>query len=418
MTMKRQTAIAAALIVLLCPAAGRSEEGYSVSVKGSVSGYAATGDRKLDDTRDLTGSNEGLQTWFKTPANLTLYFDGRYFGRSHGPENILREGYADWDAGRLTVRAGKQLIVWGRADKFNPTDVITPRNYELLSSDDDDQRFGVEGVQAKYHFADEYSFTAVGLPVFQSSRVSSGLLPAGITRDRSHESYASDNAQYGFKLDRSGESLDWSASYYRGFSTLPEVVLSDTMSLALENRRIWMAGLDFAATHGAWGIRGEAASVNLEKRAAMPELYPHSYVYTVLGVERTVSDTLTINLQWLHKRVSDFSDPRTAPLPFEALALGNALIHDQFDRVQDGVSLSLRDKWLLDTLRAEISMIYFIRHRDYLVKPELRYALNDQWSAAILADLYHGPDDSFLGGLRKNSLAYAELRYQFGPVVK
>ena len=84
--------------------------------------------------------------------------------------------------------------------------------------------------------------------------------------------------------------------------------------------------------------------------------------------------------------------------------MGNELIHDQLDRIQNGVSLNLRDKWLLDTLRAEISAVCFIKHHDYYVKPQMRYSLNDQWSVALFGDLYHGAGNSFLGTMRKNRL--------------
>jgi hypothetical protein len=414
----RITAIALALTFWMCPSVSWGDDAYSFGTKGYLSGYAASGDRKLDDEHGLSGSNAGVQAWFRTPAELSMYFDARYFGAGNRPENRLREAYLNWDAGKLNVRAGKEIIVWGRADRFNPTDVITPRNYEVLSFDDDDQRFGVEGMQGTYHVADAYSVIAVALPSFRSGTVPSGALPPGIIVSTEHEKYSSANAHWGLKLDRTGEALDWSVCYYRGFSTLPEVVLTNTMEPVLENRRIWMAGADFAASVGAWGLRGEAAYIDFEVQPLLSELYPHSYVYSVLGVERSLAETMTLNVQWLHRTIRDFTDPQTITGPFGQVALGNALIHNQFDKQQDGFSLSLRDKWLHETLTAELSGVYFIERHDYLIKPKLQYALTDQWQVSLLAELYQGPENSFFGGLRKNSLVYAELRYQFGPFEK
>ncbi len=418
MTVKRSTVMPALFIVLLSPAAARGEDGYTVAGKGSVGGYLASGDRKLDDKRGVAGSNAELQAWLKAPNELSLQFDARFFGSGRAPENALREAYVNWDAGNASIRAGKQIIVWGRADRFNPTDVITPRNYEILSRDDDDQRFGAEGVQLKYLITEQYSFTSLALPAFRSSRIPSGLLPPGVPADRSRENYSSDNAQWGFKLDKSGQTLDWSASYYKGFSTLPEITISNTKTAILQNRRIWMAGLDFAATTAVWGIRGEAAYVHFEEHAIMPELYPQSYIYAVLGAERTLVDTLTLNLQWLHRRIAHFTDPLAVQGPLGPIATGNAMIHNQFDRKQDGASVSIRDKWLQDALRVEISGVFFFKHHDYLIRPEAQYDLNDQWTVAVFADRYGGQDSSFFGGLRKNSVVYAELNYRFGPFAK
>lgn len=417
MIVKKLVAVLVLFVtVLLSPAKARGDDGYSVEVQGSLSGYASTGDRELDTSHGLVGGNAGLQTWFRTPVDFSLYLDGRYFGHNNRPENSLREGYLKWDTESLTVTAGKQIIVWGRADRFNPTDVVTPRNFEILTSEDDEQRFGVEGVQAKYHIANEYTVSAFALPAFRSSRVPSGLISPGTQENRDYEEYSSDNKQLGCKLDRTGQSLDWSVSYYRGFSTLPEVFVTSPIELTLENRNIWMAGADFASSFGSWGIRGEAAYVDFERRTLMPELYPHSYFYSVLGAEHTMTDTLTMNIQWLHRNLRDFTDPRTIPQPFGQIAMGNALIHNQFDKRQDGVSLNLRDKWLHDILLTELTSVYFFTRHDYLLRPKVEYALTDQWQLILLADIYRGPKDSFFGGLRDNTLTYAELRYQFGPL--
>ena len=411
--------VASSLLLIWLPTSVlRAEDVVSLEAKGYVSGYAASGNRKLDDNRDIIGSNAGVQTWVRMPDDLYLFADARHFSGVHEPEDSLREAYLNWTAGDLRIRAGKQIIVWGRADRFNPTDVISSRNYEVLAFDDDDQRFGAMGVEGKYRIDDAYAISALVLPTFHTSVIPSGILPVGITRSTEHEHYSSDNAQWGVKLDHSGGWLDWAVSYFDGFSSLPEIKLRNNIDLVLENAALRMIGVDFAASPGYWGIRGEAAYVDLENQKDIPALLPHAYFYSVLGVERTIAESMTLNIQWLHREINDFTDPRTIPGPIGQIAMGNALIHNQFDRIQNGVSISIRDRWLHDTLQAELSGVYFLVHHDYLLKPQIQYALSDHWSILMLADIYHGPDDSFLGGLRNNSLTYAELRYQFGPFVK
>jgi len=411
--------IAASLLCLRLPATiSQAEDVVTVEAKGYVAGYAATGTRKLDDRGAIFGSNDGVQAWIRRPDDLSFFIDARYFGNTQEPENNLREAYLNWTRGDVSIRAGRQVIIWGRADRFNPTDVITPRNYQILAFDDDDQRFGVVGTEAKYRIADAYTVSVLALPAFHSSVIPSGVLPAGIARSTEHERYSGENTQWGAKLDHSSGLLDWSISYFSGFSSLPEITLRNSTELALENRAMRMFGADFSTSPGSWGIRGEAAYVDLEREKVGSAFLPHSYFYSVLGVERTVAETMTMNVQWLYREIRDFTDPRTASGSFGQIALGNALIHNQFDRVQNGVSISLRDRWFHDTLQAELSGVYFFAHHDYLFKPQVQYALSDHWSLRMLADIYHGPDDSFLGGLRKNSLTYAELRYQFGPITK
>jgi hypothetical protein len=406
------------VFVLLGVTRSFAQEGASLEVKGYVSGLAASGDRKLDNSRDLGGANAGLQAWIRMPDDLSLYADTRYFYGIEDPDSRLREAYLSWSAGDLTIRAGKQIIVWGRADRFNPTDVITPRNYQVLAYDDDDQRFGAVGVHTAYHLGGAYSVSALVLPAFKSSIIPAGMLPAGMLRSIEHEAYFGSNTQWGVKFDRSGDRLEWSVSFFDGFSSLPEIVLSDTGGLALETRRLRMIGADGTASPGSWTIRGEAARIDLEERTDLPFLYPHSSFYSVLGAEHALIDTATLNVQWLHREVRDYADPRAVPMPLRELAMGNALIYNQLDRIQDGISVSIRDRWLHDTLAVELAGVYFLDRHDYLAKPQMKYALDDHWSILLLADIYRGPEDSFFGGLRKNSLAYAELRYQFGPLVR
>jgi hypothetical protein len=64
-------------------------------------------------------------------------------------------------------------------DRFNPTDVLTPRIYEILAFDGYDLRFGASGTQAAYALTEAYSATALVLPCFRSSRIPSGALPTG-----------------------------------------------------------------------------------------------------------------------------------------------------------------------------------------------------------------------------------------------
>jgi len=407
---------AAVLLFLFLPASiSRGEEAVSLEVKGYVSGYAASGNRKLDDERDIAGSNTGMQMRLRMPGELSLFADARYFSGIHAPEGRLREVYLNWIAGDLTLRAGQQIIIWGRADRFNPTDVITPRDYRVLSFDDDAQRFGVVGAEVTYRLSGEYTVSAHALPFFQTSRIPTGMLPAGTRWNPEHEHSSGDNVQWGVKLDDSSAWLDWSVSSFKGFSSLPELVLKNGAELVLENRAMRMIGVDFAASPGSWGIRGEASYIALERENDMPDLLPHSYFYSVLGVERNLAETTTLNVQWLRRQIFGFTDPRTVPGPLGQIAMGNAQIHNQFDKIQTGISISIRARGLHDALQAELSGVSFFVHHDYLIRPQLQYALNDHWSLLMMADIYHGPDDSFLGSLRKNSLAYAELRYQFGP---
>src|SRR5690606_32841844 len=57
-------------------------------------------------------------------------------------EAELREGYVNAYLGPVDIRLGQQIIVWGKADGFNPTNNLTPTNLSIRSPHDDDRRVG------------------------------------------------------------------------------------------------------------------------------------------------------------------------------------------------------------------------------------------------------------------------------------
>jgi len=389
--------------------------GDVIEINGFLSGYYASGNRKLDDEHSVFGTNDGLQVRVRPDSDIDLYVEGRYFSNNSYSQSNVREAYINWSRDTFSLRAGKQIIVWGRADKFNPTDVITPRNYEILSFEDDDQRFGVIGFLGKFFVSPEISLEMVVLPAFRSSKIPPGVLPDQINVSREHESFSLDNTQWGIKIDKSGGQLDFSVSYYKGFSLLPMIKPGSRLELELGNPEMQMIGMDFATDIEQWGIRGEVAYVRISNPGVIPQVSPQSYFYGVIGVERNLIEPITLNVQWLHQRVSHFNEPGDLDPPYDAIARGNALIYNQFDRQQDGIAVRISGEWLNDALKPEISGVYFFNSHDYIIRPKVRYMLSDDWKAALLIDLYGGPEDSFLGGFRKNSIAYFEIMYEFGP---
>lgn len=406
---------ASVLITVTALVASPTVSAFSLSgmdADGFVSGIYSSGSRGLDDERNLTPLHlTGKLTVHPLDA-WVLFADVRYLSDDHTPYgNSVREAYAEYQDDRFRVRIGKQIVSWGRADRFNPTDNLTPRNYQILSADDDDQRFGTVGLNVIAYLPSDLSLSAIALPGFTSSKIPVGFLPANIDVVQPHEGYTFNDSQWGLKLDRSAQGLDWSLSHYQGWSLLPELALVPT-GLVLRNSRIRATGADFAAGFTGWGLRGEAAKVEFE-RPTDGSLYPHSYLYTVLGIEFASWQSATLNIQWLHRRIDDFQDPRQTLGPLAQVALANAAIHDQFDQEQNGIVVRLSRQWRNDTIRAEFAAAKFFEHDDYVLRPKIEYAINDSWRAVLMADVYRGPRDSFLGSLRKNSLTYTELRYQF-----
>lgn len=106
----------------------------------------------------------------------------RNFGSPAGSEMVIdpevREAYIevyDFLIKGLDLRAGRQRIKWGTADKINPTDVINP--YDAEDIWDFGRHLGSEAVDLKYYH-NKWRFDAVWVPYFRKAR-----LPLGDMKD-------------------------------------------------------------------------------------------------------------------------------------------------------------------------------------------------------------------------------------------
>ena len=127
-------------------------------LNGSVRAGYFSSSRKLDAKKDLGAGSVWLKATQNFGNDLSLVARGWVRNdesfRASGGSAKLQEGYLKFSAGKADYRIGKQIIVWGRADRLNPTDNLTPRNFTLLTPEDDDQRIGSLAAKISYNSAE------------------------------------------------------------------------------------------------------------------------------------------------------------------------------------------------------------------------------------------------------------------------
>ena len=403
-------------LVAFLPRSAVAEGDSSVHLSGNVSTYAATGNRKLDDVSDVKGINGVLKINARLNRHVGLYVDLRHSLSPYGSANWyngLREGYLSADVGNFSVRLGRQIIVWGRADKFNPTDNLTPTDYQILSPNDEAQRFGTAALQVQYFATAQYTVTGIVLPAFHSSILPSGLYPPQLTGSQPVQDYSLHTLEWALKLDKAGGRLDWSVSYYHGYALLPAVLVNSKFQPLLTNPRINVLGADFATTAGQFGFRGEAAYTRVKSATVALATPPKSYFYSVLGADRQVGWHVMVNVQWLYHHVYGFQNPAQTPVMLQPIELGNAAAFNQFHGNENGVAIRLSRNFMNDNLRTSLAALYYFEGADYAIRPKLIYAFNGHWVGSVFADDYQGPAHSYFGYLKKNSLVMAEITYEF-----
>ena len=318
----------------------------------------------------------------------------------------LIEGFATVHFESADLRIGKQIVPWGRADGINPTDNLTPRDYALLLPFEDDQRLGVWSVKLDVVATSIHTLSVFFAPEFAAARLPwpGGVRPA---QDRPVHS-----GQFGVRLNVVSEGFDWSVSYFRGRAHIPSVRLLDGRRV-LRYDRIRVFGADVARNFGRFGVRGEVAFSQTDDKDGRDPFTRNPQIYWVGGIDRTFFDDLNLNFQVFQRVVRAYRPLSEGPADVSAVALQSTILAGQRDRINNGFTFRVGDKWMHDTLQAEILCIANTTRHDVYVRPLLTYAFTDDWKGTVGAEYYGGRGDTQFGSQKVNKGVFAELRRSF-----
>lgn len=376
--------------------------------------------KSLDDATDFLGATVQLKALPTFTESLDGKAEARITNSAVGEDaetrNRLLEGYVTARFEKADLRLGKQIVAWGRADGINPTDNLTPRDFTLMLPFEDDQRFGTPAAKLDAYLSPEYTLTVFATPFFEPSKIP--LPTDGVTFVEKQPARNLSNTEVGLKLNQVGAGFDWSVSYFRGFSLLPDLRLIGTALAGpiqeLHYDRITVLGADFARNYGRFGFRGEVAYVDTADNRGDDPGIKNPYLYWIAGADRTFFDNLNVNVQFFQRRVRNYHDPENiVDLLERGIAIQNAILDGQRDRISNGISFRVSNKWFNDTLEAEIFAAVNLTRNDSFWRPLLTYAFNDHWKGTTGAELYRGAEDTQYGGLKRNRSGFVELRYSF-----
>lgn len=385
-------------------------------LSGSVRAGYFSSSRKLDGKNDLgTGS-----VWLKARQNIgediSIVAQGWVRNdetfRSNGNSKKLQEGYLKFSTENVDYQIGRQVIAWGRADRLNPTDNLTPRNFTLLTPEEGDQRLGSLAAKATYH-ANENSLTGIWLPGMNPN-----IFPVAATPGIFFTQHIPHTNRFALKFDHSGGNVDWSTSYYSGLDLNPDISIGATntsgTNIIFNHNRIRVLGMDAATVVGRYGLRAEAAYTWTENTGKNDFFIKKPFLYMVMGGDRTFFDYLNINVQYYLRHVTNYSDPQSITNPLlRPVAIQTAALWNQFMRSQHGLSVRVSNRWLHETLEGEITAVASFGQSNYFIRPKLIYAFNDNVKGSLGLDIFRGESNTFFGRLRDNSLLFAEMKYSF-----
>lgn len=402
-------------------AAAKSEcwraKSRALGLSGSVRASYWSSNRHLDDQHDIDVASAWINldrrfgSWgiFAEGylANEDIFGDQRDTSR-------LREAYVDARSDAWDFRFGRQIVAWGRADRLNPTDNLTPRDFTLLVPEVDEDRFGSLAAKATWNLNTTTGLTGIWLPDFQPNVV--GLPPAsGVVFQ---ENIPAGSRQWALKLDQSGGRIDWSVSYFDGYDLNPDLSFGVSSSginvVTLDHHRIKVLGADAATTVGAYRYAVEAAYTQTEDSDGTNPFVRNPFVYAVFGVERDFGNNLDVIVQAFAREIVNYSDPEAIADPAtRSLAVQQAVAGNQYDSHQQGISVRIGKKWFNETVEGELAGAFLLNRSGYLLRPKLSWAASDNLKLITGVEYFGGSDKTSYGVLEKNNGVFAEARYFF-----
>ena len=370
----------------------------ALGLTGSLRGGYWSSNRLFDDRSHLGAASTWLRMDKRFGDGFGVYaeaYGGREDLRSDGDDVArVREAYLDGRVGAVDFRLGKQIIAWGRTDRLNPTDNLTPRDARLLAADIDEDRFGSLAAKTAWNLAAHTSLTGVWLPEFRPNRI---YLRPGLS-----EVIPNSSRNWALKLDQSGKAIDWSVSYYDGHDLSGDLAADRV----IRHYRTRVIGADMATTRGAWRFALESSYTRTEDPDGTIAYLKNPFVYTVLGIERDFGNNTSGIVQLFNRRVMHYQTPSAAEQQ-------HAILTSQLDREQNGMSVRIAKKWLNETLETELSGVTLFERHGYLIRPRLVYAWSDQLKLLAGYEYFDGSSNTLYGLLRRNRLLFTELRYFF-----
>jgi len=264
------------------------------------------------------------------------------------PYNLeIREAYLQlygFLTKNLDVTIGRQRIVWGTADKLNPTDNLNPLDLEDIL--DFGRRRGSDAINLNYYLNNDFSLQGIFIPFFQPANMPVGIfanalnpsmeLPQGMVLKGYSDTLImpkynlGESSTAGLKFKGFAKGVDFSLSYVWGRDGLPFATKNTfipvdafggiNINSQLSFARTHIIGADLATSIAGIGFWAEAAvfipDENIIMTNDLSAFYPLSpvpvtqdslildktkpYIKFVVGGDYNFSDGSYLNLQYMH----------------------------------------------------------------------------------------------------------------------
>jgi hypothetical protein len=340
----------------------------------------------------------------------------------------LKEAYLDlygFPFGAMDVRLGKQIVVWGKGDKINPTANVSPS--DLSDIFDFGNKLGINALQTNLYL-DALTFTAIYSPVFTPSLLPENYIeilgldaPSIVsnTVDKPSDDLE-EGSQFAARLAFGIGGYDLSLSYCYGRYTVPavnEIVVKFGSLPSIEPTqtkskfpRLQVVGIDLSGELFKLGVWGEAGLFIPEGYTRITiaepgpvvvdsEVVDEPYLRYVLGCDYTFRSGLYVNLQFVHG--FDLETEKERLGDYLTVRVEKKLFHDKLTLLPLTFLVGT-EKW------SDLAGHYGVGYG-----PELRYLPFDNVEIDLGTFLIHGEGENFLARLRDYDSIFLKAKASF-----
>ncbi|MBN1119377.1 MAG: hypothetical protein JXA77_19355 [Bacteroidales bacterium] len=363
------------------------------------------------------------------------------------PYNLeIREAYVQlygFLTKNLDLTIGRQRIVWGTADKLNPTDNLNP--YDLEDILDFGRHRGSDAVTLNYYLNYDFSLQAVFIPFFQPANMPVGIfanalnptmeLPQGMVLKGVSDTIMTprynlgESSTAGLKFKGFARGVDFSVSYVWGYDGLPfatrntltpvDAMGGTNINSQLSFARTHIIGADLATSIAGIGFWSEAAAFLPESDVIMTNdltaFYPMSpipvtqdslildktkpYIKFVVGGDYNFSDGSYLNFQYMH-----------------------GFIHERgAENLNDYFFLQYEKKFFNEKLKVAPLAGGFIVNEWSNVKdnyalvymPEIAYKATVNSEITLSTVIFDGKGDNLFANLKDYNMCVLKVKYSF-----
>jgi hypothetical protein len=363
------------------------------------------------------------------------------------PYNLeIREAYVQLNGfltENLDLTIGRQRIVWGTADKLNPTDNLNP--YDMEDILDFGRHRGSDAINLNYYFNYDFSIQCVFIPFFQPANMPLGIfsdalnpgmqLPQGmvikgysdtILMPRNSISQGSVPA---LKFKGFAKGVDFSVSYVWGIDGLPvntgntffpvDTLGGININSQLSFVRTHIIGADLATSLAGIGFWAEAATFVPEKDIVMTNdlsaLYPMSpvpvtqdslildkskpYLKFIVGGDYFFGDGSYLNIQYMHGFIHERGNKNLNDYFF--LQYEKKFLNEKLKVAPIGGGFIVTD-W--NEIKNNYAIIYM---------PEIAYQATANAEITLSTVLFNGKGDNLFANLKDYNMFMFKFKYSF-----